>query len=273
MDGRRFDSFAKSLARSSNRRGVLKGLFGLGGVAAVGGRFSRTGVDAARRSTPTPKPVTCPGLQQPIGGACACPGDMAQCGSDCCRAGAECCDGACCDGHCYGEELCCASTSWCDPTGECCPAGTVCRGSYGCLPENDGACGNDDHCPAGFTCCGDECCASGFCSQEGCCALGVCGSGCLSDQNQECCGGVEYVPGRIRCCAGQIVTGTCCDDDQCDREQNQRCVEYFCLTSTNPDNPPNLPGPSGPPVPGEPGGGATTDDDPKLPPVHPRDPE
>src|SRR5688572_16146533 len=118
MDDRRFDSLVKALATGTSRRSVFKGLLGLGSVAVVGA-LRDDGADAARRPTPTPTPIRCPGRQVPVGGVCTCPADAPQkCGPDCCNpAGigpghSECCDNACCFGICYGEELCCAETNF-----------------------------------------------------------------------------------------------------------------------------------------------------------------
>src|SRR5689334_6521114 len=119
MDDRRFDHPVRSLANGGSRRTLIKGLLGLGGIAAVGSVALDDEVRAARRSTPTPKPPTCPGSQVWDGSACVCPSGT-QCGPDCCPAGAQCCNSACCYGTCYGEELCC-------PTGQ-----LVCNGT--CLP-------------------------------------------------------------------------------------------------------------------------------------------
>ena len=63
MDDRRFDSLVKSLAGGASRRAVLKGLLGLGGAAAVGGTLLEGPAEAARRPTPTPTPLRCPGNQ------------------------------------------------------------------------------------------------------------------------------------------------------------------------------------------------------------------
>lgn len=71
MDDKRFDSIARQLGSVSSRRSVLKGLLGLGGVAAVGLAVHGQ-TDAARRGfsgpfgpTPVPTP-TC----VPVGGPC-----------------------------------------------------------------------------------------------------------------------------------------------------------------------------------------------------------
>ncbi len=130
---------------------------------------------AARRPTPTPKPVTCPGQQVPCGTGCCCPAGTSGCGSDCCPNGqAECCDGACCFGACYGEELCCgAGNPVCSVDG-CCSGVCVNQGQHCCRPA--AACGD--------TCCSDteRCCTSGsgvlVCLPAGgCCTDAECLSG------------------------------------------------------------------------------------------------
>ncbi len=216
MDSGTFDSLVKSLAAGRSRRSVLKGLLGFGSAAAVGGILAESGADAARRPTPTPKPVTCPGSQHWDGSACVCTSGET-CGSACCLIGSECCDGACCFGHCYGEERCCSYDNWCDAAGECCPDGATCCGEQGCIVIEEGDCGCDGACPDGFACCGSQCCAIGFCAGETCCALGVCGEQCLTNEGDECCAGAPYDPDEASCCDGTIVDGAeCCATDDCD---------------------------------------------------------
>ena len=131
MDDRRFDALARAIGQSGSRRGLIKAALGLGGIAAFGGMARHDEIEAARRPTPTPRPVSCPGEQVPCGTNCCCPDGSSKCGSACCPDGAaECCDNACCYGECYGEELCC-------PTGSSfCPDGTCCEGR--CM--DDGFC-------------------------------------------------------------------------------------------------------------------------------------
>ncbi len=100
MDQRRFDAITRSIGERRSRRAVLAGVLGLAGLPFAGT------ARAARRTTPTPPPVSCPGSQFWNGSACACSEGTA-CGPACCTEGGVCCDGACCYGTCYGEELCC----------------------------------------------------------------------------------------------------------------------------------------------------------------------
>jgi hypothetical protein len=171
VDDRRFDSLVKSLATGSSRRAVLKGMLGLGGAALVGTTLSARDGSAARRPTPTPKPVTCPGVQKPAGGVCICTSPLKNCGPDCCNPTAqpgtanysECCDNACCAGHCYGEELCCPyPREFCAVSGECCGGDTPrCCPDVGCVAA-DVCCSSED-CPGEDTLCQQRTCIDGVC--------------------------------------------------------------------------------------------------------------
>ncbi len=244
MEDGRFDSLVKSLASGSTRRSVLKGLLGLGAAASAGGTLLGADTQAARRPTPTPKPPTCPGSQHWDGTQCVCTSGQI-CGSDCCLLGSECCDGACCFGHCYGEELCCSPENWCEDTGECCPDGAVYCFDQGCVVVQPGECGCDGVCPEEYECCGDQCCVRGYCAGgEICCATGVCGNACLPSPEWECCGVTSYDPsvsgccdgtvytleGNV-CCDGDVYTGRCCIDSDCgscSRCENHRCTIATC---------------------------------------------
>lgn len=212
MDDRWFDAVARSLASGSNRRRVLGGLLGLGGAVATGVTVSDS--EAARRPTPTPKPVTCPGIQTWDGFACVCPNGAGNCGSDCCPADAQCCDSACCFGICYGEELCCPLENWCDSSGTCCSAGTVCCGAAGCVP-GEACCAGIPFDPGTHFCCGDTIVAGA------CCELGGCAEGVT------CCAGA---------CVDLRVTGNCCDSSHCNTSDLCRpevCENSVCVAGAS----------------------------------------
>lgn len=183
MDDRRFDAVIRTFAQGGSRRTLLKGLLGVGGVAAAGGILLEPHADAARRPTPTPRPVTCPGNQVPCGADCCCPDGSAKCGAECCPNGqAQCCDNACCFGTCYGEELCC---------------------------------------PNGQPICSVDGCCDGACIDDGqyCCSLdGVCGDGCCNLSGERCCaddsGNLTCIP-IDGCCSDRDCTGARCQNGVC----------------------------------------------------------
>src|SRR6478736_446946 len=168
MDDRRFDALARAVARGTSRRSVLKGLLGLGGVAIAGDALLEEDALAARRPTPTPKPPRCPGQQIPCAAGCCCPAGLETCGPACCTEDSipaplpghsECCDGACCAGTCYGEELCCATNN---RDGELLPLEHICASTDGTQ-----CCGADQLCCQFDGCC-DTICWGGdeFCCPE-----------------------------------------------------------------------------------------------------------
>ena len=187
MDDRRFDAFVRGLATGRNRRSLLKGLLGLGGLTATGAVLLGD-ADAARRGasspdvpapdpaqTPpvppveTPVPATetpaCAGVICNDGcctGACTatgacCPAGSTVCGPDCCpNDRSTCCDGACCFGTCYGEELCCPDAAMCGET--CCAPAERC-----CAPDSP-----QPACIPGDGCCSDDDCEQGGCIDYRC---------------------------------------------------------------------------------------------------------
>jgi hypothetical protein len=235
MDDRRFDSLVRALAEGKSRRSVLKGFLGLGGAAAVGGTLLEGGTDAARRPTPTPTPVRCPGNQTPVNGVCTCPASAPfECGPDCCTSEAggpptpthsECCDNACCFGTCYGEELCCPTNDRSagefpiPPTHKICESavnGTECCELDAPCCEVDGCC--DTVCWAGNAfCCSQEAFCPGGGSVEDVCCVNE------GDQLFACCnGGTD-----ARVCYDTSVDGACCTDADC----NDPCL--VCNAATN----------------------------------------
>ncbi len=245
LDDRRFDSLVKAVAAGASRRSVLKGMLGLGGAALVGSAALEPGADAARRPTPTPKPVRCPGRQIPQNGQCVCPGDVPQkCGPDCCTGNSvvapnpghsECCDNACCFGTCYGEELCCPTNQVAvggqlmPPIAVLCPGSNVC-----CYAPNvcvEDACQPPSHCETNEDCGDCETCNT---------QTGQCNSLCTS-QLPVCCvnGFGEYcIPEGETCCSSPSdCTEPCsyCNDvvrycvDRCDGTD-------ICCEGTNGDD-------------------------------------
>ena len=206
MDNRSFDALVRSLASGANRRQILKGLLGLGGAAVAGMAWSDT--EAARRPTPPPRAVRCPGQQTWDGTACVCPNNTTSCGPDCCPVGqAECCDNACCYGVCYGEELCCPTgRDFCAISGECCPEGWSCRPDYGCFAA--GQCRTSADCMA-------EACTSVPCTPEH-----VCGEPVMDCNN----GGTEV------CCSDVQI---CLDTGACGCPLSQPFINGACLWPEN----------------------------------------
>jgi hypothetical protein len=126
MDDRQFDSLVKTLGSVSSRRSLLKGVLGIGGIAATG-VVVREHAGAARRGysgpgspatppstqTPTPTqppaPTVTPTPTEPAGQICIPVGDpctVQQTG--------ECCTNACCFrtqqttvGYCYDPAIGC----------------------------------------------------------------------------------------------------------------------------------------------------------------------
>ncbi len=245
MDSSRFDQLTRSLGRSGNRRAFLAGVLGLGGAAAASAALRDSGVEAARRPTPTPKPVSCPGVQHWDGTKCVCPSGSDKCGPDCCPTGqAECCDNACCYGDCYGEELCCP-TGQVVCNGTCCAAGEVCYGGQclSCTPCGDSCCdgetpicclgSNGTTCVASEeSCCSSttECQAVDSCTPALCLAGGTCNtvSNCVS--GEQCCNGT-CASTEDRCCA---LDGDCAGLDFCGESDayHYTCVASVCTRST-----------------------------------------
>lgn len=207
MDDRRFDALTRIFGRGGSRRGLLRAVLGLSGVAGASAILHDT--EAARRgqsgpptsappstsvpssTLPPPSPTfppsptgtavpKCPGSQTPCGADCCCPAGNTKCGPACCPDGqAECCDGACCYGTCYGEELCC-------PTGDpVCSVDGCCQGGK-CVVQGQFCC-QDAHV------CGDSCCLA----SEHCCASSGGASTC-----SQCCSDTD-------CTDAHCIDGTC----------------------------------------------------------------
>ncbi len=219
VDDRRFDVLTKALADSSSRRSVIKGFLGLGGALTATTLLGRTRVDAARRPTPAPKPVTCPGQQIWDDAQCVCPSGYG-CGPDCCTTIEQCCDNACCpdDAVCVAEERCCPAAQACPnaPDGPCCPDGLLCcPGGDSCYDPNGGCCVDTD--------CAGDFCNAGVCRDNWCVlesfADGVDCGDCLACQDGMC---------TSTCAEGELC---CADDDRCiDPTSGGCCHDVDCPT-------------------------------------------
>lgn len=258
MDDRRFDALTKALAKGSNRRSVLKGLLGLGGAALTGEVLRQGAAEAARRPTPAPTPVKCPGHQFPCDDGCCCPDGETGCGPACCQdikfsppdhRYSECCDNQCCFGACYGEELCCPtnlrggnenpqppSHRICETVdgAVCCPYDRVCCLVDGCCDTicSGGAGGADFCCPADDICAGgsssDDLCCEG---DTVCCGAGANGNVCadLSDDDDNCgacgnvCGGCSSCQNGV--CLPEDDLCLACETCQLDAQTNS----YVCV--------------------------------------------
>lgn len=251
MDGHRFDQLTRSIARASNRRGFIKGILGLSGIAVSAAALREREVDAARRGftgptlpSPTPTPVPCPAGQIRCAGACVDtltdPANCGGCGISCgagnicqggscvacrpdissCSAGSQCCSGYCAI---YG-----ASGNQCESC-----AGTLCSG-FECsnLMTDDfncGVCGN--RCAAGSYCwdgvCRTDCfppyiggCATNAqcCDPTAYCALGS-GSVCIQCADTICgdnlCVDLSSNPQFCGSCSTACDPGDYCDQGSC----------------------------------------------------------
>ena len=240
MDDRRFDALAKSLARGTNRRTLLKGLLGLGGAVAAGGSLLENDAQAARRPIPTPRPPTCPGQQVPCGSGCCCPLGQERCGPDCCTEDnvpapetghSECCDNACCFGTCYGEEFCCPTNNRSGGEFPVPPTHKICNTANG-----------TECCEFDQECCGVDGCCDTVCTEDGhCCApADVCSGGgespdlcCVNDltTSSVCCGG-----GTNDNACFEAVAGVCCTDSDCIHPCDVCNLEtHLCVSSCDND--------------------------------------
>lgn len=175
MDNARFDTLVKRLASGADRRSLLKGLLGLGGGVAIASH-ELGDASAARRTSPPEKPTPTP---------LACPSGSTKCGPECCTDGTSmCCDGACCIGFCYGEELCCPTPrEYCTNSNTCCAANEKCCVGQYCYDHSTGACCQDDDCPNGGKCCNAVC----YPGPNACCGDFDCPSGDVCTDDNQCC--------------------------------------------------------------------------------------
>ena len=264
MDDKRFDSITRLFASGASRRTLVKGLLGLGGATLTGGVVLDNGeAEAARRPTPTPKPVTCPGQQTWNGTKCVCPAGLSQCvpngGPDCCNdqlvspgttGYSTCCDNACCQGSCTSEEICCPTNSRpgglpptnrvCDVAGreECCLYSDECCTVDGCCATtcyggSDGesyCCDTANYCPGGSE--SEELCCTGDTPIK--CACGTNNNVCIADTDAACCvdSDCDTPPSGSSPCAVGTCTNNVCSYTDCNSESEICCPDnqgvYAC---------------------------------------------
>jgi hypothetical protein len=208
MDDNRFDHLTRSIARTSNRRGFIKGILALVGITGAGAALRASEVDGARRGfsgptwpeSPTTAPTAIPTqtftqvatststattfVPTPVsqGGFCVAQPDD-NWGK--CREGLECCDGLCghprdVAGSCTSHLHCC--TRFCASDGTC--AEFVLSPTPTTIPEGEPCTVPGPLCATGLMCClgicsfvlprGSPCddssqCCSGVCNDDGLC--------------------------------------------------------------------------------------------------------
>lgn len=127
MENDRFDTFARTLARATNRRSAIKGMLGIG-MAAIGATRLAPGTDAARRGysgppilapRPEPEACDCPSNQLCVDGMCFYP--CIGCGCSCTHASSA---GWVCTLQVYGTSGSCEGK---------CEEGYACNGSNICM--------------------------------------------------------------------------------------------------------------------------------------------
>lgn len=234
------DGLAKALASGGSRRSVLKGLFGLGGATALD---HASGAQAARRPTPAPKPVSCPGPQVRDRARCGCPTGF-DFGPDCYETPEQCCDNACCPAGsvCISEELCCPAQQVCPdyPGGPCCPDGLLCcPGGDGCFDPDGGYCIDAD-CPSdscNLVSCQDNSCIYQHlpdgtdCGDCAACQGGDCTRTC---DDGTCCTDDDVCVDRMAggCCDNSDCPSDACNPALCENHQCQVGGSEACHTIT-----------------------------------------
>jgi hypothetical protein len=161
MDGQRFDEIARALVNGSSRRGLLKGIGGLIGVAAG---LAGAG-EAAARLAPR---------------KCRNQGSRCKGNDDCCAG--TCCDRVCCgdggtcvDGTCVEPE--CSETRPCPDLGNLCWPDVCVDGSCTQLPldcDDGNPCTDDGYCDPDVGCVhlprlAGSACPGGYCDAQGTC--------------------------------------------------------------------------------------------------------
>jgi hypothetical protein len=195
MDKDRFDQLSRTIATTSTRRQLLRGLI-LGATATAIAGISPVTAEAK------PPPPKC----LPAGSGC--------------RMNSKCCTGVCCGGVCCVAGQGCLNGQCCAPAAACpsfcCPTGqTCCSGNCVTLGINDQNCGG-----CGITCRSDQICSAGKCICDGA-GLTECSGKCANTQTDSsncghcgisCSGGETCVSGTCLCdpgfdfCSGKCVS-------------------------------------------------------------------
>jgi hypothetical protein len=184
MDGSAFDSLARRLASTMNRRAATMGL------ALLGATFAASDADADPANTQKKKKK------------CAY-----KCGKACCKKSQVCSGGAC-----VSARRCPSNSGidgYCPKTATCCEESNANRSGGCCHKQNPSCCPNiEGCCPSNLpTCCADSklCCAKG----TSCCP-GNAGGGCCPASSPVCCTG--HGQGKYCCPAGTACCAAgCCD--------------------------------------------------------------
>ncbi len=195
MDGQGFDRLTRRLAGTIGRRGALRALAGMAGLAIAGPAAVRTRAQAEC-------PDGCPRNQRCVDGACvrACQGD-----GDCRDRDDACIGGRCQDGVCSQFAARCEAGYVCCGNGECC--GQSCRLDLDCFVADpcvtarcaDGTCDYTRRDPC-VGCEADADCAlaEGICCDGTC--ISPCPEGSVLSKGCECrvnaLGGVTIISGN-----------------------------------------------------------------------------
>jgi hypothetical protein len=199
VDGQGFDRLTRRLAGTIGRRGALRSLVGVAGLAVAGSAAVRSRAQDAC-------PEGCGRNRRCVDGACvrACQGD-----GDCRDGDDACIGGRCRDGVCSQFAARCEAGYVCCGNGECC--GQSCRLDLDCFVADpcvtgrcaDGTCeftrrepcvvcaADADCAETGGTCCGDAC-------------ISPCPEGSVLSKGCEC---------RVTALDGVIIAGNAATDD------------------------------------------------------------
>jgi len=198
MDGEGFDRLTRRLAGTVGRRGALRALAGIAGLAVAGPVALRTRAQAEC-------PDGCPRNRRCVDGACvrACQRD-----GECRNRSDACIGGRCQDGVCTEFAARCEAGYVCCGNGECCPQS--CRLDFDCYVADpcvtsrcaDGTCAFTRRDPC-VLCAADADCATGDICCDGRC-ISPCPEGSILSKGCEC---------RVEALDGVIIAGEAAVDD------------------------------------------------------------